>query len=256
MQRNKVEEFHGVSLHHEERTVRIAESDLKEVWGRDWATLEETKLEKAALRAASSAERENTLAALVGELQKREPGAKLVVFAPSGEVAKGETSPFHSAAAALQRKGMPPAAVVRDHDDAHNESVVRAFTQPLTLERGTVEPLVLLLSFEQAAGLNLQCARRPPWTTARPGLARGSRLLLAPTPPPPPTRRAPPLRRYVCHHVAMYAPLWAQDTVAAVANEQQAIGRVWRCARPAPFPVHRLDTPDSSPRTERGRGGH
>ena len=46
-----------------------------------------------------------------------------------------------------------------------------------------------LLSFENAAGLNLQ---------------------------------------YVCHHVVLYAPLWAQDTVAAVANEQQAIGRVYR----------------------------
>ena len=60
---------------------------------------------------------------------------------------------------------------------------------------------MLLLSFENAAGLNLQ---------------------------------------YVCHHVVLYAPLWAQDTVAAVANEQQAIGRVYRYGQTEDVTVHRL----------------
>ena len=60
---------------------------------------------------------------------------------------------------------------------------------------------MLLLSFENAAGLNLQ---------------------------------------YVCHHVVLYAPLWAQDTVAAVANEQQAIGRVYRYGQTQQVTVHRM----------------
>ena len=97
-----------------------------------------------------------------------------------------------------------PTAVVVDNDDEHNEDVVKSFTQEVlqqALEKKGAAPRVLLLSFENAAGLNLQ---------------------------------------YVCHHVVLYAPLWAQDTVAAVANEQQAIGRVYRYGQTQQVTVHRM----------------
>ena len=78
--------------------------------------------------------------------------------------------------------------------------IISAFTQP-TLS-GEARASVLLLSFECAAGLNLQTCS---------------------------------------HNVVLYAPLFSRsDPVAAVAKEQQAMGRVWRYGQTHDVTVHRL----------------
>ena len=196
VQRNKAEEFEGTK---EEVAVAVdvPEAETGEVYGQTWNTLEEHKLERAAHIAAASKARATALQGLVKAVHAAEgDDTKLVVFTPSGE-------PFAAARDALKAAGVPTAVVV-DNDDEHNEDVVKSFTQEVlqqALEKKGAAPRVLLLSFENAAGLNLQ---------------------------------------YVCHHVVLYAPLWAQDTVAAVANEQQAIGRVYRYGQTQQVTVHRM----------------
>uniref|UniRef100_A0A7S1N9W5 Helicase C-terminal domain-containing protein n=1 Tax=Eutreptiella gymnastica TaxID=73025 RepID=A0A7S1N9W5_9EUGL len=85
-------------------------------------------------------------------------------------------------------------------DTADGSHVISAFTQPTLSGEDRVS--VLLLSFECAAGLNLQTCS---------------------------------------HNVILYAPLFSRsDPVAAVAKEQQAIGRVWRYGQTQKVKVHRL----------------
>ena len=195
IQRNKADEFVGVECTPEIVAVAVGAAEAPEVWGKSWAVLEESKLEEAAETAAKARSRQAALQQLVGRLQAEDPGCKLVVFSPSGAA-------FDAARAALERARVP-AACVLEGDDAHNQATLHRFTQLRmgVATRDPTDPLILLLSFEHAAGLNLQ---------------------------------------YVCHHVVLYAPLWAQDTVAAVANEQQAIGRVFRYGQTKNVTVHRL----------------
>ena len=145
------------------------------------------------------------LAACVAAIHRKEPMAKIVVFAPI------ESSTFANAAAAVQALDMPSEVIHPSSDDQdRGASVILEFNEPPIEETYRTKCRVLLLSFQDNAGANLQ---------------DGS------------------------HHVIFYAPIVGamRDTekiVAAVGKEQQSIGRLRRPRRSAltepPVTVHRL----------------
>ncbi|CAE8597977.1 unnamed protein product [Polarella glacialis] len=81
-------------------------------------------------------------------------------------------------------------------------SQVAAFSRPDVTEADRRSPRLLLLNFDQAAGLNLQ---------------------------------------YSCHNAVLFAPLWGNDPVAACAQEQQAIGRVHRPGQQQDVNIYRIE---------------
>ena len=164
--------------------VDVPEAETGEVYGQTWNTLEEHKLERAALSAAALA----GAAALASSRRLAAEGddTKLVVFTPS----KASCSPPRATRSRLSSRPTAFRRLQRRRAwQRGRRQVVHggALWYQQALENPDDGAALLSCSFENAAGLNLQ---------------------------------------YVCHHVVLYAPLWAQDTVAAVANEQRRSSRV------------------------------
>jgi hypothetical protein len=151
--------------------------------------------------AAEAPERQAALASCVRTICKAEPLAKVLVFAPL----RG----FERAERAVRALGTAwPCAVVRPGEEQETAAqLVLAFDEEPTehtLREGRCR--VLLLAYEDGAGLNLQ---------------------------------------HGCHHVVLFAPLAgaAKDgerVIAAVGKEQQSIGRVRRAGQVHLVTVHRL----------------
>jgi hypothetical protein len=103
--------------------------------------------------------------------------------------------------AAAALRALPRPVLIGDPTDPASTDRVDKFSRPDI--RDPDAPLVLLMSFDHSSALNLQ---------------------------------------HVSHHIVFYAPLWGDDEggVHAAANEQQAIGRVFRIGQVRDVIVHRL----------------
>jgi hypothetical protein len=132
---------------------------------------------------ASSAARHKALNETIDAIQKREPGTKIVVFA--------STSGYASALEALKRSGKTFCNVSNETDSVERQNeIISWFRHVDATEADRQRPRILLLSFEQAAGHNLQAA---------------------------------------CHDVIFYDPYYSSpDAVADASVEEQALGRVMR----------------------------
>ena len=149
--------------------------------------------------AAMAEERKAGLAACIAEIHKKEPAAKVLVFAP--------TKGFAQAAQAVSALKMKTEAInySKDDQEAYSRLVVEFDEAPSADYQSKCR--VLLLDYEDGAGLNLQTG---------------------------------------CHHVVLYAPLAGtpndnESIVAAVGKEQQSIGRVRRSGQKHKVGVHRLE---------------
>ena len=101
--------------------------------------------------------------------------------------------------AAAALRALPRPVLIGDPTDPSSTDRIDKFSRPDI--RDPDAPLVLLMSFDHSSALNLQ---------------------------------------HVSHHIVFYAPLWGDDEggVHAAANEQQAIGRVFRIGQARDVLVH------------------
>jgi site-specific DNA-cytosine methylase/superfamily II DNA or RNA helicase len=120
------------------------------------------------------------------------PLTKVVVFAEAGEAQA-------AARAALAECSIAFTELPQDAE--HQGGIVKTFAHVDATDADRARPRVLLLTFEQAVGLNLQ---------------------------------------HSCHHAVLFAPLWGEDQVLACAQEQQAIGRIHRPGQKNDVHVYRL----------------
>mmetsp|Transcript_16313 Transcript_16313/g.28556 ORF Transcript_16313/g.28556 Transcript_16313/m.28556 type:complete len:1878 (-) Transcript_16313:150-5783(-) len=129
---------------------------------------------------ASSSARIKALQSLIERVHKENSQTKIVVFAPEG-------AGMDAARRALQQ--LASRSSRRNFFTQIGEPGQDAFAREDVLASDAQTARILLLSYDEAAGLNLQ---------------------------------------YSCNHVVLFAPLDFDDDVAACAQEQQAIGRVHR----------------------------
>ncbi|CAE8594810.1 unnamed protein product [Polarella glacialis] len=157
---------------------------------------------------ATSAARRAALQQVIRDVRLREGEAtKVVVFAESGSAMAAARTALTALPAADGSVSF--AEIIEEEDDPSRSSPsvsaasqVAAFARPDVTEADRRSPRVLLLSFDQAAGLNLQ---------------------------------------YSCHNAVLFAPLWGSDPVAACAQEQQAIGRVHRPGQQQDVNIYRIE---------------
>lgn len=133
---------------------------------------------------ASSAARHSALFEIIDSIQADEPHTKIIVFANA--VYGG----YKSALSALQASGRKFSHVDENHSVLEQNEIISWFRHTDATEEDRARPRILLLSFNQAAGHNLQEA---------------------------------------CHNVIMYDPMYSgSDAVADASVEEQALGRVMR----------------------------
>eukprot|EP00930_Biecheleria_cincta_P021338 TRINITY_DN1583_c0_g1_i3.p1 TRINITY_DN1583_c0_g1~~TRINITY_DN1583_c0_g1_i3.p1 ORF type:complete len:1977 (-),score=328.37 TRINITY_DN1583_c0_g1_i3:362-5602(-) len=158
------------------------------------------KLREESARAEARAE---ALRRIIIDVQRSDgPTTKVVVFADFGAQLQAARS-----ALMLMRKGPQDHAIFVEPCE---DKALQAFMQQDVTEADRLRPRVLLLSFEQAAGLNLQ---------------------------------------HSCFHAVLFAPLSSDDEIHDCAREQQAIGRIHRPGQDKDVNVWRiiLQGPDEQP---------
>ena len=140
-------------------------------------------------------DRKLALRDIVANIQKDEEGTKILVFADT------KYGAYQAACEALGNDG---ATFKQDDDDNEtwNEKLCWYKTVDVT-EEDKERPRVLVLTFEECAGLNLQTA---------------------------------------CNNVVLYAPMYSldNDLVKDCSTEMQAIGRVYRTGQVKDVTVHRI----------------
>ena len=218
--RNVVEEDQNIKCAHKECVVRLkANSPFErrvDVISRskdvrvnglcpDSEAIGETTWLELAQLAAEADERIDALHDCVKGIHKAEPLAKVLVFAPS--------SGFGKAKKAVEKLGatlkVPTTVITPGENQEAAAMQVLAFDEPPPLEATSyyrTQCRVLLLAYEDGAGLNLQ---------------------------------------HGCHHVVLYAPLAGhgsdqEQIISAVGKEQQSIGRVRRAGQTQDVTVHRI----------------
>ena len=165
----------------------------------DRDTIEDSRWMQLAQAAAEAEERGAALARCVEKIHALHPLAKVLVFAPM--------SSFEQAARAVRALGLPSEVAKPGEDQERTAELVLEFDEPPTeLSVKQQRCRVLLLAYEDGAGLNLQ---------------------------------------HGCHQVVLYAPLAcppkdSEKVVAAVGKEQQSIGRVRRAGQKHTVGVHRI----------------
>lgn len=194
-QRNRGEQL-SVKLERKQTVVNMSKSDgakflktIKTVNLESYSITPDQLGEKAgdALAVtASSAARHDALFEIIDSIQKDEPHTKIIIFANA--VYGG----YESALSALKSKlGMEKFCHVGENDSVLKQNeTISWFRHTDATDEDRARPRILLLSFNQAAGHNLQEA---------------------------------------CHHVIMYDPMYSgSDAVADASVEEQALGRVMR----------------------------
>lgn len=146
---------------------------------------------------ATSKSRHSALIDTINSIQEKEPGTKIIVFANSFY------GGYDSARSALTSSKHEFCHVDNDiHSVDEQNNIISWFRHKDATDEDKARPRVLLLSFEQAAGHNLQEA---------------------------------------CHNVIMYDPYYSGlDAVADASVEEQALGRVMRQGQHYDVTVTRL----------------
>ena len=192
-QRNRGEQL-TVKLERKQTAVNMSESDgakflkaIKDVSLDSYSIRPDQLGEKAgdALTVtASSAARRGALFEIIDSIQKDEPDTKMIIFANAMH------GGHESALSALKSSGRKFCHVDDSHSVLEQNEIISWFRHTDATEEDRARPRILLLSFNQAAGHNLQEA---------------------------------------CHHVIMYDPMYSgSDAVADASVEEQALGRVLR----------------------------
>jgi len=133
---------------------------------------------------ASSMARHGALTKKVEQIQVVEPDTKIIVFANTSY------GGYKSAYNALSNSHTRFCCINEEHSVQDQNEIISWFRHLDATEEDKARPRVLLLSFEQAAGHNLQES---------------------------------------CHHVIIYDPMYSgSDAVADASVEEQAVGRVMR----------------------------
>ena len=133
---------------------------------------------------ASSKARHAALLKKIDQIEQEEPGTKIIVFANSSY------GGYEGALSALKASGKKFCDVSDHHSVQEQNEIISWFRHVDATEEDRSRPRILLLSFEQAAGHNLQEA---------------------------------------CHNVIIYDPMYSgTDAVADASVEEQAVGRVMR----------------------------
>jgi len=197
VQRNRVEKYNMTKCLHKIQEARLtpkgAGAYMKCLAGEDdtnnlapeLEALPEVVLQRLLDELAGAPERSQALKQVIKTIhEKKGAHTKVAVFAADGCAA-------NAARKAMNEQGL-------DFTDKE----ISAFACEDLTEADRATPRILLLTFEQAAGLNLQ---------------------------------------HSCHHVVLFAPLYTGlDPIAACAQEQQAIGRVHRPGQKQDVFVHRI----------------
>lgn len=145
---------------------------------------------------ASSEARHGALLEKIKHIQEAESGTKIIVFANSS------FGGYAGALKALQASGKPFCEISDNHSVQEQNEIISWFRHVDATEEDRARPRVILLSFEQAAGHNLQEA---------------------------------------CHNVIIYDPMYSgSDAVADASVEEQAVGRVMRQGQKHNVTVTRL----------------
>jgi len=142
------------------------------------------KVSNALTVTASSKARHAALSEILDDIHNEEPNTKIIIFANAFYTG------YKSALSSLQ-SSKHNFCHISDHDSIKEQNeIISWFRHVDATEEDRRRPRILLLSFEQAAGHNLQEA---------------------------------------CHHVIMYDPMYSGvDAVADASVEEQALGRVMR----------------------------
>ena len=133
---------------------------------------------------ASATARHGALFEIIDSIQVNEPHTKIIIFA------NAVYSGYTSALAALKVSGRKFSHVDENHSVLEQNEIISWFRHSDATAEDRLRPRILLLSFNQAAGHNLQ---------------------------------------EDCHNVIMYDPMYSgSDAVADASVEEQALGRVMR----------------------------
>lgn len=133
---------------------------------------------------ASSEARHEALLKKIEQINEADSDTKIVVFANTS------FGGYHSALKALKTSGTQYCAISDNHSVQEQNEIISWFRHVDATDEDKARPRVILLSFEQAAGHNLQEA---------------------------------------CHNVIIYDPMYSgSDAVADASVEEQAVGRVMR----------------------------
>lgn len=179
------------------------DSQFNEVYNPSKQSLSEQTFQKLLEESATAEARAEALRRIIIDVQRSDgPTTKVVVFADSG----AQLQAARSALMLLTNRPHAPSTFVEPCDD----KALLAFTQKDVTEADRLRPRVLLLSFDQAAGLNLQ---------------------------------------YSCYNAILFAPLSSDDEIHDCAREQQAVGRIHRPGQEKDVTVWRiiLEGPDQQP---------
>jgi site-specific DNA-cytosine methylase len=159
-----------------------------EDWNPEWETLSDVVRQKLLGQLATASDRGHALQQIIKQIHSN----------------KGD----HVKVAVFAADGLPVEAARKALDDASirftefGDKDFRAFAQADLTDVDKAKPRVTLLTFEQAAGLNLQ---------------------------------------HGCSHIVLFAPLYTgNDPMSSCAKEQQAIGRVYRSGQKQDVFVHRI----------------
>ena len=145
---------------------------------------------------ASSSARHSALFDIIDGIQADESHTKIIIFANA--VYGG----YESALSALKSSGRKFSNVDDSHSVLEQNEIISWFRHTDATDEDRARPRILLLSFNQAAGHNLQEA---------------------------------------CHHVIMYDPMYSgSDAVADASVEEQALGRVMRQGQTDDVTCHRI----------------
>eukprot|EP00584_Thalassiosira_punctigera_P025640 CAMPEP_0172555300 /NCGR_PEP_ID=MMETSP1067-20121228/58342_1 /TAXON_ID=265564 ORGANISM="Thalassiosira punctigera, Strain Tpunct2005C2" /NCGR_SAMPLE_ID=MMETSP1067 /ASSEMBLY_ACC=CAM_ASM_000444 /LENGTH=2498 /DNA_ID=CAMNT_0013343815 /DNA_START=188 /DNA_END=7684 /DNA_ORIENTATION=+ len=192
-QRNRGEQL-VVKLEREQKVVSMSEAD----GAKFLSAIKETNLESYSITpdqlgdkvgngltvTASCTARHSALFEIIDSIQADEPDTKIIIFANA--VYGG----YKSALSALQCSRRKFSHVDENHSVLEQNEIISWFRHMDATEEDRIRPRILLLSFNQAAGHNLQEA---------------------------------------CHNVIMFDPMYSgSDAVADASVEEQALGRVMR----------------------------
>ena len=145
---------------------------------------------------ASSKARHAALLEKIDRIEQAEPDTKIIIFANSS------CGGYQGALVALQSSGKKFCAISDNHSVQEQNEIISWFRHVDATAEDRARPRVLLLSFEQAAGHNLQEA---------------------------------------CHNVIIHDPMCSgTDAVADASVEEQAVGRVMRHGQKCDVTVTRI----------------
>lgn len=144
---------------------------------------------------ASSTARHSALFNIIDSIQAEDASTKIIIFA--------SVHGYQSALSALQSRKEVKFSHVDDSDSVLEQNeIISHFRHTDATDEDRARPRILLLSFSQAAGHNLQEA---------------------------------------CHNVIMYDPMYSgSDAVADASVEEQALGRVMRQGQTNDVTCHRI----------------